>query len=420
MEIFAWTTNFFIDALKVVLVLGFLIFIHELGHFVVAKWVGIRVHEFALGFGTKLLSLTKGETTYSIRLFPIGGFVRMEGEEQQSDDERSFSKKSIPARIAVVFSGPLMNIMLALLILVSFVMYSGRYVSNELSTVDPEYGAWAAGIRAGDEIVSINDRPVRIWDDVNWIMLTNGGREAYITVERNDRLEKFAVKPTLQLNFDVDESNVITSIKQESSLDRLGLKTGDRIVGINGTSVNSPEQVQQAIAGSESKFLVFGLQRGGEYVQKEFDSTFVRRYILGLIPTEMRGYSAELMYYSFWKSVFLIKVMTVEISKLFTGGIPLNQVMGPVGIISEISSREVIADLLWLMAIISLNLGIVNLIPFPPLDGGKILTLLLEAVRRKPIKPESEAMISMVGFSLLIMLLIFVTFNDIARSALGG
>lgn len=420
MELIYWLSNFIIDVVKVVLVLGLLIFIHELGHFLVAKKVGIKVHEFALGFGKKLFSTTRGETTYSLRLFPVGGFVKMEGEEQQSDDERAFNKKPIWARTAVVVAGPLMNILLAVAILFALVLYSGKYVSNQINAVDPKYGAASAGIMAGDNIIRINNRQVRIWDDLNWEMMKNGGKDVKVTVIRGNLVKDFIVKPSLIMNYTTNDKNAVTDIRPESALERLGLKKGDVILSINGAKIESPRQMENVIRQQGQSRLLIGINHNGKYQEQKFDASFVRRYIIGFEPREISGYTGDLFYYSFWKSVFLIKVMVVEIGRLVTGNVPLNQLMGPVGIISEISSREVIADLLWLAAIISLNLGIVNLIPFPPLDGGKILTLAVEAVRRKPIKPENEAMISMVGFSLLILLLIFVTFNDGARLFTGG
>lgn len=415
----SWVGNFLLDAAKVILVLGLLIFIHELGHFIVAKRAGIKVHEFALGFGNKLFSKTKGETTYSVRLFPIGGFVKMEGEEEHSDDERAFNKKPVLTRMAVVLAGPLMNIALALLIFFSFVLYSGMYVSNQIEKVIPDTGAQAQGILPGDKIVKVDNKPVRIWADLNWYMHRNAQNEVTVTVLRGEGTREFKIKPTLRLNFKMNENRVIETIEPDSGLDKMGLKVGDRIAGINGISVQSPEQVKKTIDESQANKYIMAIERDNKVSEKSIDAPYVRRYIIGLEPLYKKGTAGELLRYSFWQSANIIEVMVVSIKDLVTGRVSLNNVMGPVGIISEISSRDMIIELLNLTAIISLNLGIVNLIPFPPLDGGKILTLTIEALRRKPIKPESEAMISMIGFSLLILLLLFVTFNDIVRSAAG-
>lgn len=420
MEIFNWFGGFLLDAVKVILVLGFLIFIHELGHFAVAKKVGIKVHEFALGFGNKLLSFTRGETTYSIRLFPIGGFVRMEGEEQQSDDERAFNKKSIKARMAVVFAGPIMNILFALLILFSLVLFSGKYLSNQIDTVRADSGAAAAGLQHGDWLEKFNGKPIRIWGYVNWFMYKNGGQDVNLTVIRNGKSKELIVRPTIDLNFTTNQTNVITSIKKDSGLDKAGLKVGDRIKSINGASITSPAQMEEVIRHDNSKSYIFSIEKNNKVFDKKIDAPFARRYLIGIEPMLKSGYSGELVSYSFWQSIHIVNVMLSGIQSLFSGEVSLNQVMGPVGIISEISSRQVVADILWLAAIISLNLGIVNLMPFPPLDGGKILTLGIEAVRRRPIKPENEAMISMVGFSLLILLMLVVTFNDIVRQYTGS
>lgn len=407
--------GFTLNAIKVILVFGFLIFIHELGHFLVAKKVGIKVHEFALGFGNKLWSITKGETTYSIRLLPIGGFVRMEGEEQHSDDERSFNKKTIGERMAVVFAGPLMNIFLAVLIFFGLNMFAMGYYSNYINTVEEKSQAYIAGVRPGDKIIKLNDRTIRIWEEVKWIMRSNYNKQVKLTVLRNGEPKDFYVDPYMKLNFQMSQPNIVTSIEEGTGLDRLGLKVGDKIKSINGITINSSEQVEKVIRESDSNRLKFVIERNSKINEKEFDAPFVRQYLIGFTSTIIKGDLKGLFYNSFWKNIFIVKIMLSETYRLLTGKVGMEQLMGPVGIATEISNTQKFLDLFQLGAYISLSLGIANLIPFPPLDGGKILTLSIEAIRRKPLKPENEAMISMVGFSLLILLLIVVSYNDFLR-----
>jgi len=412
--------TFTINAIKVIFVLGLLIFIHELGHFLTAKAAGIKVHEFALGFGRKLISFTKGETDYSIRLIPMGGFVRMEGEEEQSDDERAFNKKPILARLAVVIAGPLMNILLAVAILFILVFISGNYISNQIEEIQAGSGALKAGLKPGDKIIKLDEENIRSWDDINWYMIKTDKDNVIVTIVRNNQVIQVPVETYTKLNFELDSYNQVKGLNQDSALTKMGLKNGDKIRKINGMPVTKPDQVLNVIKSLKTKIITFSVLSKDKEIDKPFDASLIRRNYMGVIPVQRAGSNSELVNYSFYKSFFLIKVMIQGVYDLVTGNVSVNQVMGPVGIISEISSQKMIADLLWLAAIISLNLGIINLVPFPPLDGGKVLTLCLEAIRRKPIKPETEAMISMIGFSLLILLMIVATYNDVLRKIATG
>ncbi|MGE5475009.1 MAG: RIP metalloprotease RseP [Ignavibacteriales bacterium] len=411
---------FTFEAIKVIFVLGLLIFIHELGHFVIAKASGIKVHEFALGFGRKLLSFVKGETTYSLRLIPMGGFVKMEGEESASEDERAFNKKSIWARLAVVFAGPIMNIVLAYLIIMYLVCSTGLVATTIISNVVKGTNAEKAGLLPGDKIIELDGERIQTWDDINWHMMSTGRTNTLITVLRNGKRETFNVETYMKIYFDINANRQIAGIEKNSALEKLGLKNGDIIRKINDIKVNSKEEIYNAIKNQKTKQIKFLIERNKKESVISLDTTNIRRYYMGIESTPVKGSAGELLRYSVSKSVFYTKLMTIGIYQLVTGQVSLNQVMGPVGIISEISSQKVIRDLLFLIAIISLNLGIINLVPIPPLDGGKILTLCIEAIRKKPIKPETEAAISMVGFSLLILLMLVATYNDILRKLASG
>jgi regulator of sigma E protease len=408
-----------IDTIKVILVLGFLIFIHELGHFLVAKKVGIKVHEFALGFGTKLFWFKRGETVYSIRLLPLGGFVKMEGEEEHSEDDRAFNKKTIGQRMAVVFAGPLTNIIFALIILFCMNMVGGRYVSSVIGQVMPASNAKVVGLAPGDKIIKINNKTIRLKEEINWFMNYSNGEPVKVTILRNNARKDLVIKPYLMLNFEADANNKVTQIYEGTGLDRLGLKTGDKIARVNNILVKSPVELLKVIDQNKQNNMVFSIDRAGKVSDKNFSKLLVRRYLIGFTTTEVSGDIKGLVYNSFWKSIFLMRTMLIEIGNLFTGGIAIDNLMGPIGIAKEISSTRFSDALLRLAAFISLNLGIVNLIPFPPLDGSKILTLTIEAVRRRPLKQENEVLINLLGFSILIMLMIFVTFNEAGRTWFG-
>ncbi len=188
--------GFFITALKVIILLGFLIFIHEGGHFLVAKLCRVKVNEFAIGFGPTIWKSKNTNTQYALRLIPLGGFVSMEGEEERSDKEGSFSKTSIPKRIAIVLAGGIVNIVFGLLVYFILVTSTGNYVSQKIEIVDDRYGAGIAGIEVGDEIVKINNKRIRNKKDVEEILKVSDGNEVIVTIKRNNNLEEIKVKPT--------------------------------------------------------------------------------------------------------------------------------------------------------------------------------------------------------------------------------
>lgn len=188
--------GFLVTVLKVIILLGFLIFIHEGGHFIVAKLCKVKVNEFAIGFGPTIWKNDKGETKYALRLIPLGGFVSMEGEEERSESEGSFSKASIPKRIAIVIAGGFVNIVFGLLVYFILVANTGNYVSQVVEIVDDKYGAYSAGIQADDEIIKINNKRIRNKADVEEMLSKSEENDVIVTVKRNNELLDIKVKPT--------------------------------------------------------------------------------------------------------------------------------------------------------------------------------------------------------------------------------
>ena len=185
-----------IVAIKIIVLLGFLILIHELGHFTVAKLCKVKVNEFAIGFGPTIWKKQGKETKYALRLIPLGGFVSMEGEDEQSNDEGSFSKASIPRRMAIVVAGATVNIIFAVIVYFILVSTSGTYISNEIDTTIDGYAAKEAGLQAGDKIVKINDEKIKSEYDLDEVMDENNGEELNVQVQRNDEILNFNIKPT--------------------------------------------------------------------------------------------------------------------------------------------------------------------------------------------------------------------------------
>ena len=332
---------FLINAIKIIFLLGFLILIHETGHFIVAKLCKVRVNEFAIGFGPTIWNKQGKETKYALRLIPLGGFVSMEGEEEHSEKEGSFSKASIPRRIAIVAAGGLVNIFFGLIVYFTIVSINGNNISTTIKSVQNINNEQFIQLQEGDKIEKINGKKVRNIQNIYTQINKSNGEDVELTVERNDQTINVTVTP----------------IKDEI--------TGSYYIGI---------------------------------ILKQEDNNFINN-----------------IYYGFWNTVDFSASILDNLKLLFTGKVQTNQFMGPVGISNIVTKTNGIQEYIYIMALISLSLGVTNLLIFPPLDGGKILLLIIEGIRKKPIKQELDLTIQMLGFAALITLSLFVTFNDVTR-----
>ena len=336
--------NILLIAIKIIILLGFLIFIHELGHFTVAKLCKVKVNEFSIGFGPTIWKKQGKETKYAIRLIPLGGFVSMEGEEEQSENEGSFSKASIPKRIAIVVAGATVNIIFGVCIYFILAVTSGPYLSNEIDATIDNYAAKEAGLQSGDKIIEVNGKEINSKYDLDKAMKNNSGENVEIKIQRGDETEKYSIKPT--------------EVTFENNFKKYYL-------GIN---------------------------------MKYASDNFANRCINGVMQTNE-----------------FISQIGENLKQLFTGKVGIDQMTGPVGISEAVAKTNGFREFLQMMALISISLGVTNLLPVPALDGGKILILIIEAIRRKPMKQETELGIQMLGFALLIGLSVVITYNDILR-----
>jgi regulator of sigma E protease len=330
-----------LTAIAAVFVFLMVILFHEFGHFIIAKSVGVKVNEFSIGMGPKIFQKQKGETKYSVRALPIGGYVSMEGEDENSDDPRSFNKVPAISRIAVVVAGATMNFILAIIVLSIVSFNVGMPTTIVLETLD-DSPAKSAGIQREDRIVKINNIEMKNWDSiVNEINNSSPDEDMKVTVLRNGDIKDFTLKP------EVSNDNRV-------------------IIGIVPTTEKT---FISAIKG--------GLQKTGSMLMLMFD---------------------------FIKMVFSGKVSTKDLS-------------GPVGVIYTIgeAAKYGFTNLLYLMGFISINLGFFNLLPLPALDGSRIVFLFLEIIRGKAIDPDKEGFIHFIGFVLLILLMLTVTYSDIIR-----
>lgn len=400
--------------------LGFLIFIHELGHFTVAKLCKVKVNEFAIGFGPTIWKKQGEETKYALRLFPLGGFVSMEGEEERSEDSRSFSKASIPKRIAIVIAGASVNIIFAIIVYFMLSSTSGTYISNEIDSTIKGYVAQAIGLKSGDKIIKINDKKVKSKNDLNKILEKSNGEELNLKIERNNKIIDYTAKPTevksKVTGIYLDEKCKIVAVEKGSSSQRQGIKANDKLIKINNQEINEDRDKALELIGEEDiNTMLITIKRGEQNINIELTPDYVPNYYIGVTLKQAPDtFINRCINGGMQTKQFMFSIID-NLKQLFIGNVGVDQMMGPVGISEAVAKTNGIQEFLSMLALISLSLGITNLLPIPALDGGKILILVIEAIRRKPLKQETEINIQLLGFSILIALSLYVTYNDILR-----
>ena len=417
-----------IVAIKIIVLLGFLIFIHELGHFTVAKLCKVKVNEFAIGFGPTIWKKQGKETKYALRLIPLGGFVSMEGEDEESNEEGSFSKASIPKRMAIVVAGATVNIIFAVIVYFILVSTSGTFISNEIDNTIEGYAAKEAGLESGDRIVKINDEEIKSKYDLDVVMEKNNGEELNIQVQRDDEILDFNVKPT-EVKSKVtgiyldDEAKIITMDKG-SSAEKAGIENNDEILKINGQDVNGSSDKVIEILNQEqmentnednNEPIKITVKRGTAEVTLDLVPEIVSNYYLGINMKYAKDSLINRCINGWMETKVFVFSIFDNLKQLFTGNVGLDQMMGPVGISEVVANTNGFREFIEMMSLISLSLGVTNLLPIPALDGGKLLILLIELVRRKPLKQQTEINIQLIGFAILIGIFLMVTYNDILR-----
>ena len=331
-----------LTVLCVILIFGLIVFIHEFGHFITAKLFGVTVHEFAIGMGPKLFGKQKGDTFYSVRLIPMGGYVKMEGEDEDSDSEGAFSKKKPWQRFIILFAGAFMNLVLGFSLLVTY------------NAVDPNLTAI----------------------------------------------------PTME----------VVALQEGMGAEKAGILPGDVIVKVDGSRIHTHLDLNLALNEKESVSVL--VDRGGENMIFSVPvNVLVNRALLGFSRITSEKTIGYLISYSYFEAFSIVKMTYQSFFGMFTGSVSVDQMSGPVGIVNEIGTavKSGFLDVLFIALLISLNLGVVNLLPFPALDGGRIVFVLWEIITRKKVKPEHEGIIHFIGFVLLILLVLYVTKNDIVR-----
>ena len=424
--------------LAFIFVLGVLIFVHELGHFIMARRIGVRVLTFSLGFGPKLLSFRRGDTEYCVSAIPLGGYVKMAGENPEdartgADDE--FLSKSKWQRFQVLIMGPVMNLVLALVVM-AFVLYQGADVPEfeeqpvVIGAVLPDSAAQQAGLQAGDRILAVDATPVDNWEQFSIAILPKGGRRLSLTVDRNGERLQRTIVPAAVGKYEMGDVGVLPVTRPEIVLvspgepaERAGLQKGDVILAINGETGPSRDRVIEVIRAHEGRPLTLGVLRGTQQVNVTVTPEKAGDY--ARIGATISPYEYRTMQPTFLQAVRLSAERNWEwagmivrtLGGLFTRDTPVKQLMGPVAI-ADLSGEALQAGwipLFSLMAMISLNLGLLNLMPVPVLDGGHIAILALEGLSRRDFSLKVKEKMLLAGFVLLLMLMVTVIYNDLAR-----
>ena len=418
------------------LVFSVIILFHELGHFLLAKRNNIAVTEFSLGMGPRLLSTEKGGTRYSLKLFPIGGSCMMVGEDDDDNTEGSFNNASVWARISVVAAGPIFNFILAFVFAMIITSVVGYDPAKVLQVTEGSPAA-EAGLREGDVITEFQGRHISIGRDLDSYMNLHGLQDEEISLTYKRDGKKYDITYTadsekrymLGFYYMTEGEPQITQVMIGSPMAEAGVMPGDIIREINGVAVADAKELQEYLSGHplDGSEVTLGMERDGKVetivatpqMTKTVDSGFV--YNIYREKTNFLGvmkYSAVEVRY--WIS------STIESLMMFVKGqFSVNDLSGPVGIIDVIGdsyeeAKEEGAVMVWMQMLywailLSANLGVMNLLPIPALDGGRLVFLLIEAVRKKRLNPNVEGMIHFAGFMLLMLLMVFVMFNDFRR-----
>ncbi len=416
------------------------VIIHEFGHYIFARKGGITVNEFSLGMGPRLFSFDAAGTKWSVKLLPIGGSCMMEGEDESSEDEGAFANKSVWARILTVFGGPLFNFILAF-VLSLFVIGSIGVDKSNIVSVTKGYPAEQAGLRAGDVITKINGTNINIGREVSsyFVFHPLSDENVKIEVKRGDEKLKFDVTPQekekFYLGFGYNPGNgeaVVDSVTEDGALKAAGAKAGDVITAVDGTAINSGNDlnnyfIANPLDGKETKLTIKRADTGNTEEISVTPKSAGVSYTLGMISNTARekvGFGGTL-YYALNETKYVVVTTVESLKMMVTGRVKTKDIAGPVGIVNMIgnsyeqSKSEGIMVILLSMAsisiLISANLGVMNLLPIPALDGGRLVFLIIEAIRGKPIDADKEGKVHFVGFVLLMILMVVVLFNDILR-----
>ena len=369
------------------LILSVLIFVHEFGHFLMAKKFGAYVYEFALGMGPKVLGFKRKNdpTEYNLRAFPIGGFCQIAGEEGEDDTklkkDQFMCNKTKLQRTLILVAGVTMNFITALVLLFFISLIWGNTEQESyIGIVEESSPAYEAGIRSGDKVVGLNNYHISTWDKLTIVTNLKQKKESfdYVILHQDGKKETYTLTPAEYVQFIDKDTNESKNIR-----------------------ITEEHNKEQILAEENLK--------DGEY-------EVVKLIGIGASATVHKGFGNALKY-AFTKFISIVSTMLLILGSLFTGKLGLNALSGPVGMYSVIGQVAAfgLANIIYLMAYLSINLGVINILPFPAFDGGRVLFVLIEAVTGKKVDAKVEAVFHNIGFILLMILMLYITFQDILR-----
>jgi len=440
-------SDFLTSVVAVIGVLGFMILIHEFGHYAVAKLLGVRVEQFAIGFGKRLIGFRRGETDYRINAIPLGGYVKMSGEnpmDQRTDDPREFMNHSRWHRFLIAIAGPAMNILLAIFLLTTVYMVHYEYPvyldkPAVLDGVKPGSAAAQAGLQAGDRIVKVDNIENPTWEQLEPRVWLSPNQPLTVTVQRGNQVFDKTIVPKPVTSSEVgsagwyaENSVVVGRVEPQLPAAKAGIKENDQIVALNGQPVHSLETVIDSLQQTKDKPVDLTVLRGGETLHftmspilSKTEDPKENRYRLGF---SNKG-EVKVTTLPFAKALNLslernrqYSLMILELAKKLQRKISLRAVSGPIGIAQEAgyaAQQKGWTPLMELTAGISLNLGIFNLLPIPILDGGVILFLLIEGLMRRDISMNIKERVYQAAFVFLVLFAVMVIYNDLMKTIPG-
>jgi regulator of sigma E protease len=428
--------------LYIIPVLGFMILIHEFGHYAVAKWLGVRVEQFAIGFGKRLVGFRKGETDYRINAIPLGGYVKMSGEnpmDVRSDDPREFMNHSRWHRFLIAIAGPTMNILLAIVLLTTVYMVHYEYpaVYDEVPVIGwvaKDTPAAKARLEIGDRITRIGDVQNPTWEQVDQEQALSPSQPLVVDIARNGQtLEKIVTPEPMgidQIGYagwtPKEDTVTITDLQEKMPAEKAGLKEGDQILKLDGKTVPALGAMVESLEITKDKPITLTVLRNGQEQTVTLTPVLAeKRYRIGIGAMQMKvktlpfGAAFNKALEENRKNALLILKL---VKKMVQHKMPLKSIEGPIRIgqaAGEAAKSKGWTPLMGLTAAISLNLGIFNLLPIPILDGGVILFLLIEGLMRRDISMNIKERVYQAAFVFLVLFAVMVIFNDLTKTIPG-
>lgn len=421
-----------------IVVFSIIIIIHELGHFLLAKKNGIGVVEFSIGLGPRLCSFLKNGTKYSIKLLPFGGSCQMLGEDELMDADNSFNKKSVWARISVIAAGPIFNFLLAFL-LALFITGMAGYDPASVTTVEKGMPAEAAGLKEGDIVTNIDGNHISIGREIgNYFQFNKlSGDPIDVTYKRDGKKAVATLTPvktkTYMMGFTYEQSDMAVSIKsitEDMPLAQAGLKVGDVITKVDGTVIANGMELntyfRENPLGENNVILTYtrgDTENTAEIIPKLAEESYKTGFGYNLYRVKANPF--QVVKYSAVEVKYWISTTVKSLGQMFAGKVSKDDISGPVGIVNVIGdsyeqtkkegAMAVLLQMSYITILLSANLGVMNLLPIPALDGGRLVFLIIEAVRGKPVNQEKEGLVHAIGLIALMILMVFILFNDVSK-----